>query len=377
MVKKVLTIVFIIFALYLAYFLFRGVSFYNYISKSGAKNTPAPVEKTQYNVLLMGYGGEGHDGPYLTDSIMIAHLDIKKNKVALVSLPRDLWVSLPTKSGEDFHSKINAVYQIGLFPKTFPDVNVKKEGSTDVLKSSIKTITGLTIDNVVTVDFAGFEKAVDALGGIDVQVQKTFDDYEYPIDGKEKDTCDKKDQELEDALKLATSSAIGVAPTAFPCRFEQLHFDAGKVHMDGATALKYVRSRHSLQDGSDFGRAARQQQFVKAVKDKLLNVSILANVFPLMDKLKDHISMDVSSDELKKFVAEAKDISAYKIINIRMSDTDYLKSSYSDYGGYILIPRTGEDRWTEIHTMIQNGIDEITPTPSPVPTSKLTPTIKK
>jgi len=269
------------------------------------------------------------------------------------------------------------VYQIGLFPSTFPDVDVKKAGSTDVLKTSIKTITGLTIDNVVTVDFTGFAKAVDALGGIDVQVQKTFDDYEYPIDGKEKDTCDKKDQALDDALKLATSSAIGVAPTAFPCRFEQLHFDAGKVHMDGATALKYVRSRHSLQDGSDFGRAARQQQFVKAVKDKLLNVSILANVFPLMEQLKDHISMDVSSDELKKFVAEAKDIVSYKIITVRMSDTDYLKSSYSDYGGYILIPRTGQDNWVEIHTMIQNGINEVKPTPTPRPTNKVTPTVKK
>ncbi len=379
MVKKALTIVGVMLVIYLAYFLFRGVSFYKYIAKGGEKNTPAPVEKMQYNILLMGYGGEGHDGPYLTDSIMIAHLDLKTNKVALISLPRDLWVGLPTKSGEDFHSKINAVYQIGLFPSTFPDVNVKKAGSTDVLKASIKTITGLTIDNIVTVDFAGFEKAVDALGGIDVQVQKTFDDYEYPIDGQEKNDCGKVDQALDDALKLATSAAIGVAPTAFPCRFEHLHFDAGKVHMDGATALKYVRSRHSLQDGSDFGRAARQQQFVKAVKEKLLNVSILANVFPLMDQLKDHISVDVSSDELKKFIAEAKDIVSYKIITIRMSDTDYLKSSYSDYGGYILIPRSGEDNWTEIHTMIQNGINEIKPTatPTPVPTGKITPTVKK
>lgn len=377
MVKKIGTIVLVFFAIYLAYFLIRGVSFFKYIAKEGADNTPAPVEKTQYNFLLMGYGGEGHDGPYLTDSIMIAHADLKKNKIALISLPRDLWVSLPTKSGEDFHSKINSVYQIGLFPKTFPDVNVSKAGSTDVLKGAIKTITGLAIDNVLTIDFAGFEKAVDALGGIDVQVQKTFDDYEYPIDGKEADTCDKKDQELEDALKLATSAAIGVAPTAFPCRFEQLHFDAGKVHMDGATALKYVRSRHSLQDGSDFGRAARQQQFVKAMKDKLLNVSILANVFPLMDQLKNNISVDVSPSDMKKFAAEAKDIGSYKIINIRMSDTDYLKSSYSDYGGYILIPRSGEDKWTEIHTMIQNGINEITPTPTLFPTSKLTPTIKK
>lgn len=60
-----------------------------------------------------------------------------------------------------------------------------------------------------------------------------------------------------------------------------------------------------------------------------------------------------------------------------MSDTDYLKSSYSDYGGYILIPRTGEDNWKEIQTIIRNGILEITPTPSPLPIGKVTPTVQK
>ena len=87
--------------------------------------------------------------------------------------------------------------------------------------------------------------------------------------------------------------------------------------------------------------------------------------------------MDVSSDELKKFVAEAKDITSYKIVSIHMSDTDYLKSSSSDYGGYILIPRIGADNWTEVHTMIQNGILQIAPTPLPSPTGKVIPTVQK
>ncbi len=150
------------------------------------------------------------------------------------------------------------------------------------------------------------------------------------------------------------------------------------VHMDGATALKYVRSRHSLQDGTDFGRAERQQQFVKAIKNKILSVGIVAKIFPLMEQLKDHITVDVSPGDLQKFAGEAKDIGAYKIVNIHMSDSDYLKSSFSEYGGYILIPRTGEDNWKEVHSVIQNGIMEVTPTPSPAPTSKITPTnVKK
>lgn len=391
--KKLLIVIGACAALYLAYFAFRSFGFYTQIAKSGAKNTPAPVEKTSYNVLLLGFGGEGHDGPYLTDSIMVVQVDLKNNKVALLSLPRDLWVKLPTKTKEVFHSKINSIYQMGMYEwKNYPAVVVKKPSSPELMKQAIQTITGLTIDNTVTIDFAGFEKAVDALGGIDVDVQKTFDDYEYPIEGKDKELCGKEDDfakiekflkpgfdeeekknvlkdksELEKFLKDITEDP----KEAFPCRYEYLHFDAGMVHMDGATALKYVRSRHSLQDGTDFGRAARQQQFVKAIKNKILSVSIVTKVFPLMEQLQNHITVDISPGDLNKFAAEAKDISAYKIINIRMSDSDYLKSSFSDYGGYILIPRTGEDNWKEVHSVIQNGILKKKLTPTPLPTNKV------
>jgi LCP family protein required for cell wall assembly len=396
MIKKIAIVILAFVGIYIAYFAIRGASFYNYIAKSGAKNTPAPVEKTTYNVLLLGFGGEGHDGPYLTDSMMVAQIDLKKNKVALISLPRDLWVKLPTKTKEVFHSKINSVYQIGMYEwKNYPAVSVTKTGTADLVKQAIQTITGLTVDSTLTIDFKGFEKAVDALGGIDVDVQKTFDDYEYPIEGKDKDLCGKdedfakiekflkpgydeeekknvlKDKpELEKFLKDITEEP----KDAFPCRYEHLHFDKGIVHMDGATALKYVRSRHSLQDGTDFGRAERQQQFVKAIKNKILSISIVSKVFPLMEELKNHITLDVSPGDLNKFVAEAKDIGAYRIINIHMSDSDYLKSSFSEYGGYILIPREGEDNWNGVQSMIKNGILEITPTPSPAPTNKITPT---
>ena len=406
MMKKLLITVFLFVGIYLAYFVFRGARFYNYIAKSGAGNTPALVEKTEYSFLLLGYGGPGHDGPYLTDSMMVAHVDLKKNTVALVSLPRDLWVKLPTKSGADFHSKINSIFQ--MTPSEYPDVagiNLIKDskyhiyevpGGIDLLKKVVGNLTGLTIDNYLSVDFGGFEKGVDALGGIDVNILTTFDDYGYPIDGKEKDSCG-HDNELaqidtynklpDDATKVQFFKdhpdiekfyeLMQADPPveAFPCRYEHLHFDKGIVHMDGKTALKYVRSRHSLQDGSDFGRGLRQQQFVKAIKDKLLNVSIVANIFPLMDQLKEHISLDVSSDELKKFMGEAKDVSLYKITTIHMSDSDYLKHDTSSYGGYILIPRTGQDNWSEIRTVIHNSILGITtPTPTPRPTVSAVPT---
>lgn len=104
---------------------------------------------------------------------------------------------------------------------------------------------------------------------------------------------------------------------------------------------------------------------------------MVTKVFPLMDELQNHITIDVSPTDMKKFIAEAKDISEYTLTNIRMSTSDYLKESYSEYGGYILIPRKGEDNWKEIHTVISNSILGITPTVTLAPTTKAIPTGKK
>lgn len=387
--KKIGIIVLVVLAFFTAFFISKGINFYRSIyTKNGGIFSKKTEPKTSYNILLLGYGGPGHDGPYLTDSMMVAHVDLKTNKVALISLPRDLWVLLPTKSKAIFHSKINAVYQTGLFPKDYPDVKVPV-AEVDLVKDAVKTITGLPIDSYVAIDFTGFTKAIDILGGVDVDVQKTFDDFEYPLENKEQDLCG-KDAEFEQVkkflepgydeeekkklfsekpeLEVFFKNITDDPKEAFPCRYEHLHFDAGKIHMDGTTALKYVRSRHSLQDGSDFGRAARQQQFVKAVKDKVISIGFVTKVIPLLDEMKKHIRTDIAPDVLQLFVKEAKDAGLYRTISLRMSDQDYLKSSYSDYGGYILIPRAGEDNWVEIHTMIQNGIAEITPTPSLKPT---------
>ncbi|PIY69237.1 hypothetical protein COY90_01755 [Candidatus Roizmanbacteria bacterium CG_4_10_14_0_8_um_filter_39_9] len=396
--KKTIIILAVFVTVFVAYFAVKGAEFYKGIYKNGSAQLHSiqPVDKKIFNILLLGYGGfdaKGipHDGTYLTDSMMVASIDIEKNKVSLISLPRDLWVKIPTKSGADYHAKINSIYQLGLFPKDYPDVDTTKYPETALVKKAVGDITGLQIDNYVTVDFLGFTKAIDILGGMVVDVQTTFDDYEYPLDGKEKELCDRESEftqiekylkpgfdeeekarlfkeklELEKFFKDITDDP----KVAFPCRYEHLHFDKGKTFMNGETALKYVRSRHSLQDGTDFGRAARQQQFVRAIKDRVLSVGMVTKVVPLLDELKKHIQMDISVDESKKFIGESVDLGKYKIINIHMSDSNYLKSSFSDYGEYILIPRTGADSWKEIHSIIQNGIMEITPTPSPTSSKK-------
>ncbi len=377
---------------FIALFIFKINDFYNAINTgndgSNHKPTVSP-QKTSYNILLLGYGGDGHDGAYLTDTIMIVHLDIKKNKALLISLPRDLWVNVPGKT-KDFHAKINSVYEMGLYPEDYPEIDKKytgKQGAAELAKYVAGQVSGLTIDNYVGVDFGGFKDIIDLVGGVDVVVEKTFDDYEYPIDGKEKEMCgneekfkqvekflapsvdenEKKDffkdkPELQKFLEdITTDPAV-----AFPCRYEHIHFDKGLKHMDGMTALKYARSRHSLQDGTDFGRVKRQQNVIQAVKEKVLSLGFLPKIFPLMEDSKKFVRMDLDFNQIKKLLLEVQhDSSNYKIESAVPSLDNYLKNSNSDEGQFILIPSDGIDQYGSMQKWLHDIMEGITPTPTP------------
>ena len=378
MKKILIIIVAIIFAFGVFYYL-KNFQFNN---GAQTKSLIKPKqEKTVYNFLLLGYGGGNHDGTYLTDTIMVANIDIKVKKVTLFSIPRDLWVRLPTKSGADFHTKINAVYQLELFPKDFPDL---KQTSA---KITISQITGLPIDGYVSVNFQGFIKAVDILGGIDVEVRRSFTDPEYPIEGKEKELCDKdteelfkkaepfitpgfnpeeRDRQFKDNPKLEefVKNASSSPELAFPCRYEKLEFKQGLTHMDGSTALKFSRSRHSPEDGGDFNRALRQQQVIEAVKNKVISLGFIPKIIPLMDEFKRDVKTDIGMDIIKKFIGQADKSREFKITSFVLTDQNVFKNATSDDGQFILIPNEGMDNWKGIQIIIKNMIEAITPAPT-------------
>ncbi len=345
--------VFIIAGIVLAFLAYFGINIYNayhrvYIPQKTktVKNKPAKP-KHVFNILLLGYGGQGHDGAYLTDTIMLFHVDTEKKKAVLISIPRDIWVKVKTKSGDDFHFKINALFQSGLDEKNYPDIVFHGSGFEAgfiLLRDAVYQMTGQKADNFVAVDFSGFEKAIDMLGGVKINVEKTFDDYEYPITGKEKDLCGKDESELPELEKIATKSPV----VAFPCRYEHLHFDKGVQIMNGERSLKYVRSRHSLQDGSDFGRARRQQLLLEAVKDRILSVGFIPKIIPLINELSRHIKTDISITDMKKFIEKFKDADKYQLRTVVLSSSNYLQESFSPYGGFILIPKDGLDNWKNI-----------------------------
>ena len=267
-------------------------------------------DEDRVNILLLGMGGEGHDGAYLTDTIMILSLKPSSKEVALLSIPRDL--SVPTKNS--YWYKINSINAIA---------EAKKPGSgPDEVKDLLGSLLGLDISYYVNLDFKGFEKIINELDGIDVNVENAFDDYMYPILGQE----DNPD---------------------YYSRFEHLHFDAGLQHMDGSRALKYARSRHALGiEGSDFARSKRQQLILQAVKEKLLKRSNLlrpAMISRILSEFNKNIRTNFSNWELLKLWNEYKDIDIGDIKSKYLDDgpSGMLVASKSSEGAYILIPQTG------------------------------------
>lgn len=272
------------------------------------------------NIVLLGLGGKGHEAPDLTDSIIVASLNHETSSITLISLPRDIWI-------DSMKAKINTAYHYG---------NEKRDGGgIDLSKSAVSEVLGFPIHYALALDFAGFIQAIDAVGGIQVQVERTFDDFEYPIPGQE-------NAEPESA------------------RYEHLHFDAGPTHMDGTTALKFARSRHAEgEEGTDFARAARQQKIILAFKDKLfetktfLNRETMANVFM---SLESSIDSDFEQDDygslLKFFLSfqqQGEQINSLNLDNLLVNPPS--KAPY--LGQWVLVPAAN---WDTIHTYVQENL---------------------
>lgn len=262
------------------------------------------------NILLLGIGGGTHDGANLTDTIMVASYNLKTSQVYLISIPRDLWLP-PLKA------KANAVYEIGL----------EQNNGLGLAKTVMGNILGIPIQYALRIDFRGFVQAVDDISGIDISVDQTFDDYNYPIDGKENDLCGYTEKEIDfsvDQAKqlnidpgkqkvfiapdgtIATDSAReDMGPKYFSCRYEHLHFDSGLTHMDGTTALKYVRSRHGTNgEGSDFARSKRQEKVIAAVRAKMLSIATLTNpgkISELINTFGRSIDTDIAVKDIPEF----------------------------------------------------------------------------
>ena len=276
------------------------------IASLGSGATP-DEQDGRINVLLLGLAGENYPGENLTDSIIIASINPKTYQTAMLSIPRDLYVNIPDTNS---YTKINALYARGQGRR-----GNASEGIND-LKSALSEITGLPIHYFIALDFDGFRKVIDEMGGVKIQVPKDLHDERYP------------------------------GPN-----FSYQIFDIkqGLQVLDGETALKYARTRHNEE--GDFGRAFRQQLILKAARQKAFSIETLVNV-PAINKilniLGDHLRTDIPLDELETFLDLSRKIDSHLTINkvLDAGKSDSLMAVSHVFLGhvraFILIPRTGK-----------------------------------
>ncbi len=261
------------------------------VANNDADIWPAP-DGGRVTILLMGTDTRDKltEGASRSDVMMLVTIDPISKTAAMLSIPRDLYIPLP---GYD-QQRINTAYFWG-------DYNHLPGGGPQLAIDTIKYNFGIPVDRYGVIDFNGFKDVIDAVGGIDVDVPHEIIDYEYPTED------------------------YGI---------ETLKIPAGHIHMDGALALKYVRTRH--QD-SDFGRLQRQQQVLLAVRDKALSIGQIGKVPEVLNVVGDALRTDLTLPEIlslaKKWVEIPREnIHAYRI------DESMVTPWVTPQGGQVLLP---------------------------------------
>lgn len=297
------------------------------------------------NILVLGIdsrtGSASTGTAGLTDTIMVVSIDESGKKPVLISVPRDLWVS-------EISSKINAVFPLVLRSEKNKTTNLQAANKVaiETTISAVREVVGIPIHYYVVVGFDAFKDTVDSVGGIKINIDKTFDDYLYPIEGMEE------------------------APVESD-RYVHVHFDEGMQILNGEKALQYARSRHSVnvEEAGDFARARRQQNVVDALKSTILSSETLLNPIKLKDlytSYKENVTTDISlSDAFLFYKFFDFDIGSISQIvlsnekedtNLKGSGTlvspDKEERDQRYAGQYVLVPN--DRTYDNIHALIRD-----------------------
>ena len=302
---------------------YKTSSLFSKISVSGGsifgglfKNTEdlEGMEDGRINVLLIGMRGQNiPGGSLLADTIMVISVKPEENKVAMISIPRDLYVEIP---GKNYYRKINEANPIG-------EEQGKGEGL-ELMSETVSQVTGLPIHYAVSANFDALRDTVDKLGGITVHLDKPFYEGEQFVEGNE-------------------------------CGGE-FSLPAGDIQLSGDKALCYSRARFAT---SDFDRARRQQEVLMAIKDKALSLGTLSDyskLTGLMNIMGDNIRTNMKPWEMQKIFEVMQGIKDPEIKH-KVFDTSKEGLLNSDNNGsYILIPSAGQGNYSEIQEVCQNII---------------------
>ncbi|HJY98262.1 MAG TPA: LCP family protein [Patescibacteria group bacterium] len=276
------------------------------------------------NILIMGKAGGEYGGTDLTDTMIVASIALSSPSVSLVSIPRDLWIP-------EIRAKVNSAYYWG---------KQRDEGGIPFAKVIVEKVIGTPIHYGIVVDFSSFREIIDAIGGIEVNVERGFTDKLYPITGRENDLCG--------------------GDLSFGCRYETVTFSPGIQKMNGETALKYVRSRMAEGDeGTDQARELRQQKVIEAIKNRTLEPEVLLNpkriigVFRIVENsVETDIDLPTGAILVRRIWEAGGSINQYLIPDELLIHPP-VGRTYDNQ--YVLIPRSGNGNWREITAWILEG----------------------
>ena len=247
-------------------------------SDQPAQAAPLSIPSGDVTILLMGSDQRPNAGDFRTDTNVLLVLK-KDGTVSLVSFPRDLWVYLP---GKDMQ-RINAAQEFGGF---------------DLVQATYKYNFGFAPQSYILTNFSGFTSVVNSLGGIDVQVEKTLVD----------------------------------ARAGYPDGFR---VDPGRVHMDGVTALWYVRSRYST---SDLDRLRRSQEVLLAIGRKLLSLNGLARIPEFYAAFRSAVVTDLTLANVNDLLPLLKSVNSNAVQRYAIS-SDQVVPFVTSGGADVLLPR--------------------------------------
>ncbi|MBC7263319.1 MAG: LCP family protein [Chloroflexi bacterium] len=254
---------------------------------------PQWEKRERVNILILGIDQRRNDpGPWRTDTMILATVDPASKTAAMLSIPRDLWVTIPGY-GEN---RINTAHFLGQ-KDNYPG------GGPALAKKTVQYTLGVPVHYYVRLNFDGFEKLIDTIGGIDINVERAIHDEQYPDEN------------------------YGYMTVDIPAGFQ---------HMDGKTALQYARSRHG---GSDFERSRRQQQVILAVRDKVLSLNIpLTKIPEVLRLLGSSVQTDLNLDEMYRLAQLLREIDQENIESAFI-DQNMTTPTVTPEGWAVLIPQ--------------------------------------
>lgn len=278
------------------------------------------------NILLLGNGGPSHEAPDLTDTIMIASIDPVNHTASLLSIPRDLWVAVPSHGS----MKLNAVYETGKYG------NLGKQDSSNSNTAAVKagfaatdsvleSVLGIPIHYNVLVNFDAFKQAVDALGGITVNVPTTLYD-----------------------------------PTmAWQNNGNPVIAAAGTQQFNGTKALMYVRSRETT---SDFARSQRQRAVIVALGSKVFSLGTFSDplkVSQLLDAFGSNVVTDLALNDVTRLYSITKGIALDGVQSIGLTDAGHAYLTTGMIGSQsVVYPIAGLNNYADIQSYVRNTLKD-------------------